>query len=78
LYRATGEDVYALRDFFAQQPEVTSTQLFGDAVHVSFFQKPEPALWDGWMQQTRGLLKQWHSQTPSIEDVFMDVVGATP
>ncbi len=78
LYRATGEYVYALRDFFARQPEVTATQLFGDAVHVSFFQKPELALWDRWMQQNPGLLKQWHSQRPSIEDVFMDVVGATP
>lgn len=75
LYRVTGGDVRTLRAFFSGRPEVQGTQLFGDAVHVSFHQRPETADWVRWQQTAEGGLTRWAEQQPSIEDVFMALTG---
>jgi ABC-2 type transport system ATP-binding protein len=72
LYRVTGADVRGLRAFLQQLPVVHSTQLFGDAVHVSFAAAPTDSDWPRWQQQSGGNLQRWQVQSPSIEDVFME------
>lgn len=74
LYRLSGKDMRALRRFFHGRPEVHATQLFGDAVHVSFYQPPTALDWEAWQQDTQGNLHHWEPQPPSMEDVFMEFI----
>jgi ABC-2 type transport system ATP-binding protein len=73
LYRVTGENLRSLRQFFLKQPNVHATQLFGDALHVSFTEAPPRSAWRGWRQESGGNLKTCKRQPPSIEDVFMEL-----
>lgn len=75
LYRLEAEDVRRLRDFFRSLPEVQSTQLFGDALHVSFRQPPDSRQWSEWQAASAGNLTSWSSQPPSIEDVFLALIA---
>lgn len=75
LYRVVGDEVHALRDFFAGLAGVHTTQLFGDAVHVSFDRPPEASSWAEWRDRAPGGLRRWGEVTPSIEDVFMEAIG---
>lgn len=73
LYRLTGKDTRKLRDLFSSLPQVHTTQLFGDAVHVSFKKSPSRTDWKKWQEETAGNLEDWKKQPPSIEDVFMEL-----
>ncbi|MDA0746294.1 MAG: ABC transporter ATP-binding protein [bacterium] len=73
LYRVHGEDVRVLRGFLDGLEEVRSTQLFGDAVHVSFREEPTGAEWKGWQEKAGQDLEGWEPQAPGIEDVFMEL-----
>lgn len=72
LYRVTGIDIRRIRAFLNSVSGVHGTQLFGDAIHVSFAEEPGQQDWQHWQQQTGGHLKSWKKQPPSIEDVFME------
>ena len=75
LYRVTGVELLALREFFSRQPEVQSVQLFGDALHVSFKKDPAPGRWQTWKTALKGdVLRGWERIAPSIEDVFMQLI----
>jgi len=76
LYRITGRDTRRLRDFFRGAPSVHDTRLFGDSVHVSFDTEPPESAWDGWRESSGGDLERWEREEPSIEDVFLDLIGS--
>ncbi|RMF58719.1 MAG: ABC transporter ATP-binding protein [Calditrichaeota bacterium] len=71
LYRIRGKDLRTLQKFFQQLSVVNTTQLFGDALHVTFREEPQESDWNRWQQQSEGNLQQWEPQQPSIEDVFL-------
>jgi ABC-2 type transport system ATP-binding protein len=75
LYRARGRDVRMLRRFFAGLPQVHATQLFGDAVHISFQQQPDERDWMAWKRDSAENLQGWEPRQPSMEDVFMEYSG---
>lgn len=75
LYRITGENIPQIRRFFDGLPTVHSTQLFGDALHVSFVREPAAENWRQWQRQLNGGLREWAPQPPSMEDVFMELMG---
>jgi len=75
LFRLQGKNLRALRLFFQQQPLAHATQLFGDALHVSFQRAPSETEWQQWQQINHGDLLDWAKQPPSIEDVFLDLIG---
>ncbi len=73
LYRVRGPGVRDLHQFFAASPQVRTTQLFGDSVHVSFAEEPRASDWERWQQESGGRLRGWEAQAPSIEDVFLEL-----
>ncbi len=75
LYRLQGKDVRELRKYFQHLPRVKTTQLFGDTLHVSFTETPSDRDWREWQEQSEGNLQDWAPQKPSIEDIFLDVMG---
>ncbi len=75
LYRLSGIDLRKLRDFFNALSEVHTTQMFGDALHVSFNQIPDESTWQQWQKKTGGNLLHRQLQEPSIEDVFLDLMN---
>ena len=74
LYRLEGSDLRALRRFFQDIPTVHSIQLFGDALHVSFAQPPQPGDWRGWQDAVGSSLSHWEAHPPTIEDIFLDLI----
>ena len=58
-------------DFFKGIDDAVTTQLFGDALHVSFRQVPDQAQWRAWQDKSRRNLLEWTPHRPSIEDVFL-------
>lgn len=75
LYRLQGRDLRRLRAFFRTRPEVYATQLFGDALHVSFKTPPTATDWQQWQAASDGNLQDWTLAQPSIEDIFLDVMA---
>ncbi|UCF79109.1 MAG: ABC transporter ATP-binding protein [Candidatus Eiseniibacteriota bacterium] len=76
LYRLAGRDARELRRFFSGLPQVHSTQLFGDAVHVVFAKKPGQSDWEEWRHALEGKLEHWSPERPSVEDVFLELIGS--
>jgi len=76
LYRLQGANLPELENYFRQQSQVHITQKFGDALHVSFYQKPEETFWQACQESTAGNLRQWAVQAPSIEDIFLELMGS--
>ena len=74
LYRVGGKDVRALHRFFAGRTEIHTTQLFGDALHVSFHLRPTAEDWNGWVRASQDNLELWEPHPPSMEDVFMEFI----
>lgn len=74
LYRIYATEIYKLYDFFRSRPEVHNAQIFGDAVHVSFTDNPGPENWKNYRALSGNNLIRWEKQTPSIEDVFLDLM----
>lgn len=74
LFQLEAEDLRQLRSYFQTQPEVHNTQLFGDSLHVSFKQMPGSSDWSRWMRESNSNLKNYGPITPTIEDVFLDLI----
>ena len=75
LYKLTGSDLHKLRESFSSFDEVHTTQLFGDSVHVSFQKEPIDKQWKVWQESTDNNLMEWTKLKPTIEDVFLDLMG---
>jgi ABC-type multidrug transport system ATPase subunit len=75
IYRIKSEALFALRDFFAKQPETRNNQLFGDALHVSFDHDPDQLKWKEWEQNFDNKKIDQEQISPSIEDIFLDLMG---
>lgn len=75
LYRISGKNLRQLRDYFSLRKEVHKTQLFGDAIHVSFQENPTGEKWKSWQKDSSGNLTDWREQPPSMEDVFMELTA---
>ena len=77
LFRIESTKLFELRDFFSHLQECRNTQLFGEAVHVSFHSEPEPAVWEKWEKTIQLPLGNRKQISPSIEDIFLDLMGET-
>jgi len=77
LYRLLASDLRELEKYFRLQKEVHTTQKFGDALHVSFYERPDENYWHHCQHATSGNLKKWIIQPPSIEDIFLELMGST-
>ena len=71
VYRLSGTALQDLKTFLEGQPEVRGIQLFGDALHVSFSEKPSPETWREWARRGDFPGLRWEEISPSIEDVFL-------
>jgi ABC-2 type transport system ATP-binding protein len=72
-YTVRGGDLHALSTALASEPGVDSIAPFGDSLHVSG--RDEPALEAAIASHRDGSGYQWLRSTPSLEDVFIDLVG---
>jgi ABC-2 type transport system ATP-binding protein len=78
LFSMRGKDVRGLQRFFSGLPEVRGTQLFGDAVHVTFAREPLKSDWREWEQASGGNLLDWAPESPGMEDVFLELITRHP
>jgi ABC-2 type transport system ATP-binding protein len=76
LYRLQGSNLQELERYFSPQKQVHTTQKFGDALHVSFYEQPDETYWSACRQSTGGNLRKWSIQPPSIEDIFLELMGS--
>jgi ABC-2 type transport system ATP-binding protein len=74
LFRLEGTDLRKLLEFFRGIPGVRSTTLFGDALHVSFDEQPEEGRWQQWYRENQGILLHHQPISPTIEDVFLELM----
>lgn len=74
LYRVEGENLYQLKQYFDNIEMIEHTQLFGNAIHLSFKKNPAQTDWHTWQNETGKNLSKWYPQSPSMEDVFMELV----
>lgn len=74
LYKLEGSDLRKLNKFFHELEVVNQTQLFGDSVHVSFLKTPLETDWQKWQKDSGGNLQSWDKHSPSIEDIFLDLM----
>jgi len=75
LFSIQAKDLRAAAEFFQSLKEVHTTQLFGDTLHVSFTAVPEDNAWHEWVKMSSANLLSWQSIPPSIEDIFLDLIG---
>lgn len=73
LYRLEARNLRNLRDYFKSMALTQSTHLFGDALHVSLEREPHADEWQHWKQDTDWNLQSWNAQSPTIEDVFLNL-----
>lgn len=74
LFQLESENLRQLRNYIQTLPEVHNTQLFGDSLHVSFKQMPGSQDWSRWERESNSNLKSYEPITPTIEDVFLDLI----
>ena len=74
LFMLKGKDLRTLRRFFVNQKNVYSTQMFGDVIHVSFYSQPQEREWQNWQKETEENLQEWAIHSPTIEDVFLELM----
>lgn len=75
LYHIESTQLFELREFFSHLPESRNTQLFGEALHVSFQTEPDSEAWATWEKATQVSLKNKKKIPPSVEDIFLDLMG---
>ncbi|MCA9734290.1 MAG: ABC transporter ATP-binding protein [Deferribacteres bacterium] len=74
IYEIRNENLYRLRDFFARHPEIRTTQLFGDALHVSFLENPTESNWRQYEDEFGDTFTKRSQISPDIEDIFLDLM----
>lgn len=74
LYQVETDELRRLQAYFKALPEVHNTQLFGNSIHVSFKEQPHSQSWARWAKESQQNLKNWEPLTPTIEDVFLDLI----
>jgi ABC-2 type transport system ATP-binding protein len=74
LYRVEGENLYQLKQHFDNIAMIKHTQLFGNAIHISCKKTPTQTDWRNWQKETGKNLHKWYPQSPSMEDIFMELV----
>jgi ABC-2 type transport system ATP-binding protein len=72
IYKILGTDLFQTESFFKNENLVHSTQMFGDALHVSFSSEPQKEDWKNWKNQAGENMQTWGKTSPSIEDVFLE------
>jgi len=72
LFQVRGKDLTALNTIFNSYDGIHTIQKFGDTLHISFYQLPDNRLWQQWKEQSKGVLIDWETIDPTIEDVFLD------
>ncbi len=75
LYRVSGKNLSELRNYFSRQEMVQQIHLFGNSLHLSFAKVPAESDWKTWQQETNYKIESWDLQTPSIEDVFLNLTS---
>jgi ABC-2 type transport system ATP-binding protein len=77
LYSVNAQDIHGMRDFFVNEKNIVSTQLFGDSLHIAFYSVPPETDWEDYRMRSNGNLKSHESITASIEDVFLSYSEVT-
>jgi len=75
LFRVEGHDLPQLMKYLESQTGVKNTQLFGNAIHVTFQEHPAESQWEKWQTESSRRLTSWKEQKPSMEDVFMNLIS---
>jgi len=75
LYLIDASDLRALDHYLNDHPQVHDSQMFGDALHVSFSNDPDEAFWRDVEQNISGGIRRRHKIDPSIEDIFLSLMG---
>ena len=75
LYLIDASDLRALDHYLNDHPQVHDSQMFGDALHVSFSNDPDEAFWQDVEQNISGGIRRRHKIDPSIEDIFLSLMG---
>jgi ABC-type uncharacterized transport system ATPase subunit len=74
LFRVESDNLPELITFFSHLEMVKSTQIFGQALHISLREDPSEKQWKIWQQDSGHLVKTWSMLSPSMEDVFMELI----
>jgi len=74
LFRLQADNLQELENYFRSEKQVHTTQKFGDALHVSFYEQPGDTYWQDCLRSTAGNLRQWSVHHPSIEDIFLELM----
>ncbi|NOY77334.1 MAG: ABC transporter ATP-binding protein [Calditrichaeota bacterium] len=75
LFQVKGKHLRDLQAYFQSQSLVQTIQMFGDTLHVSFLSPPTPEAWQTWQKQSGGNLQDWQAISPTVEDVFLHLIG---
>jgi len=75
LFRVSGKNLSELRNYFSRQEMVQRIHLFGNSLHLSFTKVPTESDWKTWQQESNYKIESWDLQTPSIEDVFLNLMS---
>jgi ABC-2 type transport system ATP-binding protein len=74
LYRVTGSDIRAARDFLKAEPGVQGIQLFGGELHLSSPEGIPSTILDGWRRRCPAIASI-DGIAPGMEDVFLEWMG---
>lgn len=75
VYQVSGKSLSELRNYFSKQEMVQQIHLFGNSLHISFVKVPAESDWKTWQQETNYKIESWELHTPSIEDVFLNLMS---
>lgn len=75
IYQVSGKSLSELRNYFSKQAMVQQIHLFGNSLHISFVKVPAESDWKTWQQETNYKIESWELHTPSIEDVFLNLMS---
>ena len=74
LYTIESSELRQLAQTLSQIEQIHSVQLFGDSLHVSFYQEPEESFWQTLETKTNNEAIKRNKIEASIEDVFLSLM----
>ena len=74
LYTIESSDLRQLAQSLSKIEQIHSIQLFGDSLHVSFYQEPEESFWQALETETNNEAIKRTKIEASIEDVFLSLM----
>ena len=78
LFLIETSELRTLDRYLREHPQVHDSQMFGDALHVSFSEDPDETFWRETDQNIPGGIRRRQKIDPSIEDIFLSLMGGKP